>query len=56
MLGCFNTNLGKIWTNPNVEHRKCDQVFEGWAANSLASDTAATNQLFPVENNVIASG
>jgi len=18
MLGCFNTNLGQIWTNPNV--------------------------------------
>jgi len=24
MLGCFNPNLGQIWTNPNVGLKNCN--------------------------------
>jgi len=51
--------LGKVegfWKHTATAAANADQIFEGWgSASSLATDTAGTNQLFPIENDVIAS-
>jgi len=35
MLGCFNQNLGQIWTNPNVGLKCNKKKFTQWLGLSI---------------------